>query len=147
LPGQSEDDILRDVELASSLGTDMFSFGPFIPHPSTPLADTDSPTLEQALNTIARTRIMNPESKILVTTSLETLDKENGARLGLMSGGNSLMINLTPEKYRKLYEIYPGRAGTDIEAKERVKQVVDLLQEIGRAPNRFRYLNISCANF
>ncbi len=134
LPGQTEEDILKDIELANSLGTDMFSFGPVIPHPQTPLGNILPAKKELVLNTIARTRIMNPEAKILVTTSFETLDRESGLRDGLMSGGNSLMINLTPEKYRKFYEIYPDRAGTGQNIRQRIEQVIKLLHSIGRAP-------------
>ncbi|MFH0807516.1 MAG: [FeFe] hydrogenase H-cluster radical SAM maturase HydE [Elusimicrobiota bacterium] len=134
LPGQEEADLINDIELTNSLGTDMFSFGPFIPHPQTPLADAKLPTMDIVLTAIARARILNPEAKILVTTAMETLDKENGAKLGLMSGGNSLMINLTPQKYRKYYEIYPDRAGTNKEAVKQVEETLELLRLIGRAP-------------
>lgn len=134
LPGQTREDLLEDIRLTGSLGTDMFSFGPFIPHPQTPLAGSSSPSIEETLDAIARARIMNPESRILVTTSLETLDKENGLKSGLLSGGNSLMINVTPKKYRRLYDIYPDRAGTDADIKERIDSVVKLLYSIGRAP-------------
>jgi len=134
LPGQTQVDILRDIELTNSLGAQMFSFGPFIPHPQTPLADYPRVTLEKALNTIAQARLKNPEARILVTTALETLDKENGLRFGLLSGGNSLMINLTPERYRALYEIYPPRAGTEQDTQERINSTLNLLRSIGRAP-------------
>ncbi len=134
LPGQTREDLLEDIRLTGSLGTDMFSFGPFIPHPQTPLANSLSPSIDETLDAIARARIMNPESRILVTTSLETLDKENGLKSGLLSGGNSLMINVTPKKYRRLYDIYPDRAGTDSEIKERIDSIVKLLYSIGRAP-------------
>lgn len=134
LPGQTQEDLLKDIQLTGSLGTDMFSFGPFIPHPQTPLANSPSPSIDETLDAIARTRIMNPESRILVTTSLETLDKEDGLRQGLLSGGNSLMLNVTPKKYRRLYDIYPDRAGTDTCIKERIDLVVKLLYSIGRAP-------------
>lgn len=134
LPTQSEEDIIKDIELANSLGTDMFSFGPFIPHPETPLGKNVAPSTELVLNTIARTRILNPDAKILITTSFETLDKENGLKQGLLCGGNSLMINLTPEKYRKLYEIYPNRAGIERDVRRRIDEVIKLLHSIGRAP-------------
>ncbi|OGS23056.1 MAG: [FeFe] hydrogenase H-cluster radical SAM maturase HydE [Elusimicrobia bacterium RIFOXYA2_FULL_39_19] len=134
LPGQTREDLENDIKLTTALGTDMFSFGPFIPHPQTPLANENKPSLELALNAIAKARLACPEAKILVTTSLETLDKENGAKSGLMAGGNSLMINLTPEKYRKLYEIYPQRAGTDIKVTANISRVIALLRSIGRAP-------------
>ena len=133
LPGQKEDDILKDIELAQELGTEMFSYGPFIPHSDTPLRDTPSPSMDTALQAIARTRILYPESKILATTALETLDKD-GAKKGLLSGANSLMIDVTPLKYRKLYAIYPDRAGAKADLTERIDEVIKLLYSLGRAP-------------
>lgn len=134
LPGERQQDVLNDIELTHSLNPEMFSFGPFIPHPETPLKNALSPSLESTLNTIARARIRHPESRILVTTALETLDKDQGARSGFLSGANSLMINLTPKKYQDLYQIYPQRAGTEKEAKDKIKEVLNLLTSIGRAP-------------
>lgn len=134
LPGQRQEDVLNDIELTASLQTDMFSCGPFIPHPCTPLADAVGPSVKEVLNTLARVRIMNPEAKILVTSSVEAMDKENGLRAGLLSGGNSLMIDVTPAQYRQHYEIYPRRPGLDMPLTERMNSVVSLLREIGRAP-------------
>lgn len=134
LPGQKMKDIINDIKLTAELGAEMFSFGPFIPHPHTPLGDAKPPPLKLALMTIAKARIMYPEAKILVTTAVETLDKENGARLGLSSGGNSIMINITPVKYRKMYELYPGRADVEMDVRDKINKVLNLLQELGRAP-------------
>lgn len=134
LPGQKHDDIMRDIKMTADLGAEMFSFGPFIPHPETPLAAERAPSLKRTLDTIANARIMNPEAKILVTTALETLWGLDGAKQGLMAGANSLMINVTPEKYRRLYEIYPSRFGTGIDTKDHINMVVGLLRSIGRAP-------------
>ena len=134
LPGQSEKDILKDIELTQSLKPEMFTFGPLIPHPDTPLKDVPVPPLEAVLNTIARARILHPDSRILVTTALETLDKEEGAQRGFLSGANSLMVNLTPKKYQSLYQIYPERAGTELDTKQKIEKVLQLLTTIGRAP-------------
>jgi len=131
---KSVKDVPDDIDLAVSLGVEMFSFGPFIPHPDTPLAGSRLVSKEEVLNTIAKVRIKCPDSKILVTTALETLDRKNGARDGLLAGANSVMIGVTPEKYRKLYEIYPARAGVTISLEERIKEVISLLRSIGRAP-------------
>lgn len=133
LPGDNAEDIFRNIELTGELGAEMFSFGPFIPHPDTPMARIMPPALEVVLQVIARARILYPEAKILVTTALETLDRD-GARLGLLSGANSLMIDITPVEYRKLYTIYPDRAGTELGLDERIHQVVELLHSLGRAP-------------
>lgn len=134
LPGQSEDDLLNDIHLAASLEPEMFSFGPFISHPETPLKNAPRPSLDQALTAIARTRLLYPNARILATTALETLDKEKALRAGLMAGANSLMINLTPKKYRSLYEIYPKKANPEDNTQETIKKVLTLLQELGRAP-------------
>ncbi len=134
LPGQKNDDIMRDIKMTADLGAEMFSFGPFIPHPETPLAGEKTPSLKKVLDTVANARIMNPDAKILVTTALETVWGLDGAKNALMAGGNSLMINVTPEKYRSLYDIYPDRFGTEIKIEEHIDMVVSLLRSIGRAP-------------
>lgn len=134
LPGQGHDDIMRDIKMTADLGAEMFSFGPFIPHPETPLSGEKAPSLKNVLDVTANARIMNPDAKILVTTALETLWGLDGAKSALMAGANSLMINVTPEKYRSLYDIYPDRFGTKIKIGEHIDMVVDLLRSIGRAP-------------
>ena len=134
LPGQKSADIMRDIKLTSSLDAEMFSFGPFVPHPATPLARKPTTDLPKTLKIIARTRIMNPEAKILVTTALETLYGLDGASEALMAGANSLMINVTPKKYRRLYDIYPKRFGTEMETAEHIDKAINLLQSLGRAP-------------
>lgn len=134
IPGQAEEDIFNCIKLTGDLGADLFSFGPFIAHPLTPFADAPLPSIDEAVDTIARARIMKPEARILVTTALETLDKEEGLKKGLLSGGNSLMINVTPKKYRQLYDIYPNRAGINSEITRRIDSALQLLRSIGRAP-------------
>jgi biotin synthase len=133
LPGQSEADSIEDLRLTKELKAEMYSFGPILPHPATPLRNSPPPLLEAALNTIARARILDPDAKIVVTTALETLHPE-GARQGLLAGANSLMINVTPEGYRDLYEIYPHRYGIDSSVEEQIKKTVALLSALGRAP-------------
>lgn len=59
---------------------------------------------------IALTRILCPDVNIPATTALATINRKNGRELGLMRGANVIMPNLTPVKYRALYEIYPDKA-------------------------------------
>ncbi len=133
LPNQTEEDIVEDLFLTRELGTEMYSFGPFLPHPDTPLANQSKPSLDLVLKTLAVARLLDPEAKILITTALETLVPE-GKRLGLISGGNSLMINVTPQSYKELYSIYPNKAGTKDEIEQAVDSTVSLLKSLGRAP-------------
>jgi biotin synthase len=59
---------------------------------------------------IALTRIVCPTANIPSTTALATINRANGRELGLKAGANVVMPNLTPVKYRRLYEIYPEKA-------------------------------------
>lgn len=134
LPGATDEDHLNDIKTAKSLLPEMYSFGPLVPHPSTPLSNNPIIQLSSILEVIARCRIMDPEGKIVVTTAMETLFGGEGKRQGLMAGANSLMLNVTPVRYRQLYDIYPNRAGMDKDIELQIKETLALLRELGRAP-------------
>lgn len=133
LPGETYDDIINNILLTKALESDMYSFGPFIPTQGTPLQNHRLIDKELVLKMIAVTRLVDKGAKILVTTALETLDK-NAKKEGLLSGANSLMINVTPSQYRRLYRIYDHRAGVREEIEENIKETVRLLYSLGRAP-------------
>jgi biotin synthase len=133
LPNQSEGDLLSDILLTKSLGADMYSFGPLIPHPETPLGGAPLPDMNTALKVLAVSRIVSPKAKILVTTALETMG-EGGRRMGLLSGANSLMVNVTPERYRVHYNLYPGRPDRDKGIAKGIRETLALLFSLGRAP-------------
>jgi len=125
LSGQTEEDLLNDILLTKELHAEMFSFGPVLP---------EGPSTEMVLKVLAVSRIVDPKNaKIVVTTGFETLEKE-ARSLGLMAGANSMMLNVTPVKYRRLYSIYPGRAHEKEEIDTQIKEAVDLLYSLGRAP-------------
>ena len=149
LPGETTQDIINNILLTRSLKPEMYSFGPLIPHQETPLASIAKSagvphvSTELALKTIAISRILDPQAKILVTSALETLDRNKDAkRRGLMAGANSLMINLTPEQYREKYEIYPNRSGAGIKIKKNITETLSLLQDLGRAPTDLSMRNV-----
>jgi len=133
LPHATIDDLINDILLTKSLAPDMFSFGPLIPSFGTPLEGESKLDKEFILKTIAITRCVAPDSNILVTTAMETLDK-NAKREALLAGANSMMINLTPMQYRPLYAIYDNRAGSDLVIEQNIKEIVDLLYNLGRSP-------------
>ena len=133
LPDEKPEDIIKNILLTKSLRADMYSFGPFIAAKDTPLEHYRSANKDIVLKTIAITRLVDKKSKILVTTALETLDS-NAKKEGLLAGANSLMLNITPKKYRRLYEIYNNRAQDNIDEKDNIKDTINLLYSIGRAP-------------
>jgi biotin synthase len=134
LPNQTEEDLMNDILLTKSLHAEMYSFGPLIPHPETPLGNIGLVDINIVLKVLAVSRLVDPNAKILVTTALETLDKKNGRKLGLLSGANSLMINVTPPKHKNLYSIYPNKAGNDMDVEKNIEETLKLLYSLGRAP-------------
>jgi biotin synthase len=123
--GQTIESLLDDILLTKELKTEMYSFGPVIP---------DSPKTDLVLKVLAVSRIVDPKNaKIVVTTGFETIDPE-ARRKGLLAGANSVMLNVTPGKYRKLYNIYPNRAHAEESIEEQIKTTLELLYSLGRAP-------------
>ncbi|MBF0569927.1 MAG: [FeFe] hydrogenase H-cluster radical SAM maturase HydE [Candidatus Omnitrophica bacterium] len=134
LPGQTTETLARDLELAGELNVEMLSMGPFLPHPHTPMGKVPPPSVDQVIQMLAVARFALPaQVKILVTTGLETLAPE-ARRAGLMAGANSVMLNVTPQENRALYEIYPGRAHQDDAIDEQIAETLTLLKDLGRAP-------------
>ena len=134
LPQQNEEDLLNDILLTKELHAEMYSFGPFIMHPQTPLAKYPSPEVETVLKVIAISRIIDAaNAKILVTTALETLNPD-ARREALLSGANSVMLNVTPLEYRSLYSIYPARAHERESIQAQIDQTIALLRSLGRSP-------------
>jgi biotin synthase len=121
IPEQTYEDLARDIALFADLDLDMIGCGPYLAHPDTPLGDpnhqTVTPGKDQVPNSellaykvIALSRLVCPHANIPSTTALATLNKQTGRELGLVRGANVVMPNLTPPKYRQLYEIYPDKA-------------------------------------
>lgn len=134
IPGQTYQDIITDIKLAKKLHTEMYSFGPFIPHPQTPLANSPQIETDLILKVLAIARINDPENaKILVTTAFETIDRKAREK-GLLAGANSVMLNVTPGQQKKNYSIYPNKAYTNTTIQEQIKETITLLKNLGRAP-------------
>ncbi len=121
IPGQSFASLAEDIFAFRSLDLDMIGIGPFIPHAATPLGsgalrppiapeDQVPSNEEMVYKMIALTRIVCPDANIPSTTALATINKTDGRKQGLRVGANVVMPNLTPVKYRSLYEIYPAKA-------------------------------------
>lgn len=133
LPDETNRDIINNIMLTKKLEADMYSFGPLIPADGTPLGRQKTTDIDLVLKTIALTRLVDHEAKILVTTALETLGT-NAKKRGLLAGANSLMLNVTPPVFRKKYVIYPGRPDKYKGIEKNIKNTVNLLYSIGRAP-------------
>ncbi|MDD5218733.1 MAG: radical SAM protein, partial [Candidatus Omnitrophica bacterium] len=77
LPGQTLEDRVDDLYLARELHAEMYSFGPFLPHPDTPLGGVQPVVEADVLKMIAAGRLIDASgSRILITTAFETLSPE-----------------------------------------------------------------------
>lgn len=147
IPGQTYEDLARDILLFSELRLDMIGVGPYIPHPQTPMgtgqghaADPDQVpnTLEMGLKVVALARLVCPGANIPSTTALATLDRAVGREMGLCWGANIVMPNLTPLKYRQLYEIYPSKAASTETAEQSRDAAFRQIEHLGRSLGRGR---------
>lgn len=108
LPGQTAEDLADDI-LTTKKWANMVSTGPFVPGENTPLADLPPGDAEMNFKMIAILRLIMKSARIPIVTALETLAGDDGRKRAFFAGANSLMFNLTPEKYRRHYKIYDNR--------------------------------------
>jgi len=109
LPGQKLEDIARDIVMFAEWDFDMLGIGPFIPCPDTPFESYPAGDVMLTLRTIALSRIVTKNAHIPATTAVRTVLGEEKAHLVFGCGANVVMGNVTPERYRRLYRIYPGK--------------------------------------
>ena len=116
LPGQTIDDLAHDIVFYGDENLDMVGMGPYVAHPDSLMPDSryQLPTTnyQLSLRMIALTRLYLWNVNIVAATALEALDPENGRRRGIDAGANVIMTNLTPEKFRVGYDLYPGKVQT-----------------------------------
>ena len=112
LPGQTFRDLASDILLTRRLDVDMAAFGPLIPCLGTPLANTPTVKIEMALRVVAVARLVLGAVHIPATTAFDPVAPD-GRERALRSGANVMMANLTPPRYRELYQIYPSHRATN----------------------------------
>ncbi len=133
LPGQSDHDLARDIQLFREFDLDMIGIGPFIPHPQTPLGKSPTPDLNLTLKVLALTRIVTRDPHLPATTASAVLEPE-GRKRALMAGANVIMPNLTPWKYRGFYQVYPGKEKPDEGLDSTLRTISSLGRTISQGP-------------
>ncbi len=114
-PYQTTENLIADLRFLQQLQPDMIGIGPYITHAETPLNTFQNGTLELTLRLLSVLRLMFPYALIPATTALGTINPK-GRELGLKSGANVVMPNLSPVKYRRLYDLYENKICTGEEA-------------------------------
>jgi biotin synthase len=101
----------------------MIGIGPFIPTENTPLKDHPRGSSELTLNAYCATRFCIPTAQMPTTTALGTISPDLQYQ-GFYAGCNVIMVNITPEVYRKNYNIYDNKIKVEFyETFEKIKQL------------------------
>ena len=116
-PFQTADHLVEDLRFLQELHPHMIGIGPFVPHHSTPFAKENGGTLQLSLRLLGILRLMFPKVLLPATTALGTI-APNGRELGLQTGCNVVMPNLSPVSVRKKYDLYDNKICTGEEAAE-----------------------------
>lgn len=134
LPGQTEESLARDILLTKEIEVNMISMGLFIVHPDTPLSNYFSGRPELFLKTITAARLVYKNVRIPITTAYEVVSGKNGREQAFRAGANSIMLNLTPEIYRKNYNIYPGKTELKehVHSSKSTKEAITLIRSLER---------------
>ena len=116
-PGQTVETLYEDLQLIRELRPHMVGIGPFIPQHDTPFAKEAAGTLEETLRLLAIIRLIHPHVLLPATTALGTIHPL-GREMGIQSGANVVMPNLSPVGVRKKYMLYDNKICTGDEAAE-----------------------------
>ena len=144
LPGQTFAMVAEDIELFNTFDFDMIGVGPYIPHPGTSMGEkflmSENRIPGQIPNSalltrkvVALARIVCPESNIPATTALANISG-SGFIIGLRSGANVIMPNITPEAFKALYNIYPTTSNHAINNEH--DKIIAVISELGRKPGQ-----------
>ena len=129
LPKQTLEILAKDILHLKELKVSMAGIGPYICHEKTALKGNADGSAELTLKAVAITRILLKDVNLPSTTALNI---KGGLNDALNCGANVIMQKVTPFKYRRFYDIYPGRETDDIEFKKQLDGLKENLLEIGR---------------
>ena len=116
-PYQTAEALAADLKFIEEFKPDMCGVGPFIPHKDTPFAAFPAGTLRDTCFLLSLIRLIHPPVLLPATTALGTIHPE-GRELGILSGANVVMPNLSPVAVRKKYALYDNKICTGEESAE-----------------------------
>lgn len=107
-PGQKPEHLAEDLLFIHALQPDMVGIGPFIPKRGTPFGGEQAGSMAFTLFLLGIIRIMQPDVLLPATTALGAIHAR-GLEMGILSGANVCMPNLTPGRVRGQYALYDGK--------------------------------------
>jgi biotin synthase len=115
LPGQTVEDIARDIMFFRQMRFHKIGIGPFVPAKGTPFEKYPKGSVDMTLKTMAVSRLVCKNVFIPATTALASIDPD-GQTKALKAGANTIMLVSTPAKYRSNYQIYSDKMLVDLKS-------------------------------
>ena len=131
LPYQTAEDLAGDLLFYKEFDAPMVGMGPYNPHPETPLtlSGVRYPSAQRrfslGLRMIALLRLLMPDINIAAATALEILDPR-GREMGILSGANVLMPNITPREQMVKYNLYNRKTLNASDVQDLIEQGIPI---------------------
>lgn len=129
-PFQTVTTLAKDLKFIEEFSPDMCGIGPFITHKDTPFANEKSGSHELTLYLLSIVRLIKPNILLPSTTALGTIHPR-GRELGILSGANVVMPNLSPSSVRKKYMLYDNKISDGAESAQSKKILEEKINAIG----------------
>ena len=129
-PFQTPETLAKDLRFIETFRPEMCGIGPFMPHHDTPFRDYPAGSAELTCFLLSVIRLIHPKVLLPATTALASVDP-GGRELGILSGANVVMPNLSPADVRQKYSLYDNKASFGSEAAESLKLLREQVKKIG----------------
>lgn len=129
-PGQTPAMLAKDLKFIEEFQPDMCGIGPFIPHKDTPFRGHPAGTVELTCYLLSIIRLISPAILLPATTALGTIHP-TGRELGMLSGANVVMPNLSPPAVREKYALYNNKLATGAESAQHLAELNQRMRSVG----------------
>lgn len=135
LPGQTLEDLCKDIRTFQKLDLDMIGMGPYITSAGADMLGEGmmekKALMRLSLNMIAVTRLVIPDVNMAAATALHALE-EDGREQGIRHGCNVVMPNITPRVVRKNYQLYANKPFIEQEPSDSNHYLQNCIEKSGR---------------
>ena len=129
-PFQTAEHLAKDLCFIADFKPDMCGIGPFVPHSDTPFGGYPTGSAVLTCFLLSVIRIIHPTVLLPATTALGTI-LPKGRELGILSGANVVMPNLSPATERKKYSLYHNKLSDGAESAQCLDELKKRVASVG----------------
>ena len=129
-PFQTAEHLAKDLCFIADFKPDMCGIGPFVPHSDTPFGGYPTGSAVLTCFLLSVIRVIHPTVLLPATTALGTIFPK-GRELGILSGANVVMPNLSPAAERKKYSLYNNKLSDGAESAQCLDELKKRVASVG----------------